>query len=272
MLVHTGFSWRREWRGTSTACEPLRPGWLGHNLSLSRAQGLQSCSARDSGSHRLCQDSVSAARRDNCSSQSGSSSLSWDDDIWLRPPCDAQVLGTEPGHREPSWKASCRPCGSELGQEDAWRWRANPCVLGRKLQAVTRTPCCRVILCVQSPSVTPGLRGRLVKKTKSPLSCKGECVQSGTEHLFMGRGSHPHPGSDAEGSWNSQDPPREVNLGRKGHFWGPVGLKSALTPHKLAFTFKKEDTFPFTVCVCVCVCVRARVRAQSVSTLRPHGL
>ena len=79
----------------------------------------------------------------------------------------------------------------------------------------------------------------------------------------MGRGSHPHPGSDAEGSWNSQDPPREVNLGRKGHFWGPVGLKSALTPHKLVFTFKKEDTFPFTVCVCVCVRARVRVCALS---------
>lgn len=140
MLVHTGFSRCGQWRGAPTACEALRPGRLGHGLSPSRARGLQSRRARESGSHRLCQDPVSAARRDNGSSQSGSSSLSWADDVCLSLPCDAQVLGTEPGRREPSREASCRPCGSEVWQEDAWRWRASPHVLEHEPQAVTTTP------------------------------------------------------------------------------------------------------------------------------------
>lgn len=154
--------------GPPTACEALRPGRLGHGLSLSHARELQGHRARESGSHRLCQDPVSAARRDNGSSQSGSPSLSWADDVCLSLPCDAQVLGTEPGRREPSREASCRPCGSEVGQEDAWMWRASPHVLEHEPQAVTTTPCCRATLCVPSPSVTPGLWAVLLKRPSLP--------------------------------------------------------------------------------------------------------
>lgn len=49
MLGHTGFSRRGQWSGAPTACEALRPGRLGHDLSLSRARGLQSRRARESG-------------------------------------------------------------------------------------------------------------------------------------------------------------------------------------------------------------------------------
>lgn len=167
MLVHTGFSRRGQWSGAPTACEALRPGRSGHGLLISCTRAAEPRGPGER-SHRLRQDPVSAARRDNGSSQSGSPSLSRGDDICLRLPCDAQVLGTEPGHREPSREASCRPCGSEVGQEDAWRWRASPHVMEREVQAVTTTPCRRVTLCVLSPSVTLGLWGRLVKKTTSP--------------------------------------------------------------------------------------------------------
>ena len=60
-----------------------------------------------------------------------------------------------------------------------------------------------------------------------------------------------------------------MNLGRKGRLWGPVGLRSALTPHKLAFTFKKEDPSPL-VCVCVCVCVHACVRSVNFDSVTPR--
>ena len=46
-----------------------------------------------------------------------------------------------------------------------------------------------------------------------------------------------------------------MNLGRKGRLWGPVGLRSALTPHKLVLLLRRK-IHPHS-CVCVHACVRS---------------
>ena len=102
--------------GAPTACEPLRPGRLGYNLSLSRMRGLQSCSAQDSGSQRRCQDQVSAAGE-----KTAVPSLALDpypgmmlfgSGHLVMPKCSAQSLDTG----SPHGRRAAAPVGLSLGR------------------------------------------------------------------------------------------------------------------------------------------------------------